>query len=244
MGLRQAEPKDPMLVYEVLRRLGHEGSSEDEICERVMEAASAAGVRVDAIAADHASRAPCGSEDWRINRAGIVSTVLACLARRGRLGVLVADADAPSREPDGDRVEPGTADGEGMGRPLRYDRIFAEPVSVTVGSEEGIVRFPPFDGRVRVERGGGRPRVAALDDLREDDRRTLASKPARRRLEVHVRCTVPGCGQAFRAWISPPSARGGGITVEDTAGDRIRGCGFAGLFAARCPRHKRERRNK
>jgi len=149
--------------------------------------------------------------------------------------------DTPS--PDGDRVEPGTADGEGVGRrPLRFDRIYAKPVSVTAGGDGGTVRFPPFDGRVRVERHGSRATVAALDDLQEDDRRVLARSPVRKRLEVHIRCTVPGCGQAFRGWLSPPSASGDEIAVEDTAGERISG-GFAGLFAARCPAHSRERRD-
>jgi len=127
---------------------------------------------------------------------------------------------------------------------MRYDRIYAEPVRVNVGDEAGTVRFPAFDGRVRVERGGGgRATVAALDDLQEDDRRDLARSPVRKRLEVHIRCTVPGCGQAFRGWLSPPSASGDEIAVEDTSGGRISG-GFAGLFAARCPTHRRGRRDE
>ena len=143
--------------------------------------------------------------------------------------------------PDGDGVEPGTADGEGEGRrPLRFDRIFAEPVRVSAGGEGGTVRFPPFDGCVRVERRGGRATIIAIDDLSDDTRRALARARARvrKRLEVHIRCAVPGCAQAFRGWISPPSASGDEIAVEDTAGERISG-GFAGLFASRCPAHSR-----
>jgi hypothetical protein len=138
--------------------------------------------------------------------------------------------------PDGDGVEPGTADGEGDGRrPLRYDRIY--PLRVSAGGEGGTVRFAPFDGCVRIERGGRRATVVALDDLSEDDRSALARTPVRRRVEVHVRCSARGCAQAYRAFLSPPSASGDEIAVEDTAGERI--CGFAGLFAARCPAHRR-----
>jgi hypothetical protein len=154
----------------------------------------------------------------------------------------VADAGVSSWEPDGDSVVPGTADGEGAGHPLRYDRIYAEPVSVTAGGEGGTVRFPPFDGRVRVERGGRRATVAALDDLSDDDRRALARTPVRKRVEAHIRCIVRACGQAYRAWLSLPSKPGGEIAVEDTAGERI--CGFAGLFIARCGTHRRERRDR
>jgi len=92
-------------------------------------------------------------------------------------------------------------------------------------------------GRVRRWRGGRRATVVALDDLSEDDRSALARTPVRRRVEVHVRCSARGCAQAYRAFLSPPSASGDEIAVEDTSGERI--CGFAGLFAARCPAHRR-----
>ena len=205
----QKRRRDPMGVYALLRRLGKTGT-EDELAECVVGAAAAAGVRVDRITDRFQSSARLGSEDWRMSRAGAVSALVAALAQGGRLGLLVGDAG----ELDGERIAPGTADGEGDGRrPLRYDRIYAKPVSVTSGGEGGTVRFPPFDGGVRVERGGRRATVAALDDLSEDDRSALARTPVRRRVELHVRCSVRGCAQAFRAWLSPPSASGDEIAI-------------------------------
>jgi len=231
MGKGQKRRRDPMGVYALLRRLGNRGT-EDELAECVVGAAAAAGLSVDRITDRFQSSARLGSEDWRMSRAGAVSALVAALAQGGRLGCLVAD----SGELDGERITPGTADGEGDGRrPLRYDRIY--PVRVSAGGEGGTVRFAPFDGCVRIERGGRRATVVALDDLSEDDRSALARTPVRRRVEVHVRCSARGCAQAYRAFLSPPSASGDEIAVEDTSGERI--CGFAGLFAARCPAHRR-----
>ncbi len=53
-----------MRVHDMLRRLGYDGT-EDEIAERVVEAAEAAAVRADAIAEHRPSSAPIGSADWR-----------------------------------------------------------------------------------------------------------------------------------------------------------------------------------
>lgn len=146
--------------------------------------------------------------------------------------------DTPS--PDDDDRAPGMAVGEDVGRPIRYDYLYASPVAVTVGGERAVALHPPFDGRVRLRPVGEKARavLVALDELSEDDRTALARAPVRRRIEAHVRCSVRGCAQAYRAWLS---ASGDEIAVEDTAGERI--CGSAGLFAARCGAHRRERRD-
>lgn len=221
--------RDPMRIYDLLRRL-HPGT-EDELAEWVVRIADAAAVRADAIVEDMPSSAPIGSPEWRRNRAKIVSVIVSAITRYGRSAVLMPDSVAALCEPDGDRVEPGNAEGEDEGRPMRYDLIYMPEVVVSLGCEEGAVRYPPFDGRVRVERRGARATVMALDDLAENDRRTLVSRPVRRRVELHARCAVRRCGRSFRGWLNATR-----MTVEDTKGETI--CALADLCLAKCDMHK------
>jgi len=250
MGKGKKWPRDPMAVYDLLRRIGPTGS-EDELAERVLEAADAAGVRADAIAADMPSSAPLGSEQWRINRARIISTIVAGVAKTGRLACLVADAGGLDGErptpgtggipdmlsPPGDDDAPGTAMGEDTGRPLRFDFVFERPVDVVLlDGERAVAPHPPFDGRVRVrpKRENARPVVVAVDDL-DDGRSALLAAPTRRRIEVHVRCRARHCGKAYRAWLRDDGG------VDDTSGREI--CKeFQDLFLACCGDHGGGRR--
>jgi len=90
--------RDPMRVYELLRLLGH-GLTEDELAEFVVGLADAAGMRADTIIDDRPCSAPVGSEEWRLNRAWIVSVIVSGIVRVGRLALLLPDAE---NGPDGD----------------------------------------------------------------------------------------------------------------------------------------------
>jgi hypothetical protein len=93
--------RDPMRVYELLRLLGHD-LTEDALADLVVGLADATGVRADSIIEDRPCSAPVGSEEWRLNRAWIVSVIVSCIVRVGRLALLLPDAEATPRGPDGD----------------------------------------------------------------------------------------------------------------------------------------------
>lgn len=144
---------------------------------------------------------------------------------------VLPDGGEPEANGIGGYATPGSADGEGEGRPMRYDLVYARPVRVRLSGKRCIVRFPPFDGRVRVEGEGKRPAVVAVDDLDDDaGRRSLASSPVKPRLELHVRCSVRHCGKALRAWLDADR-----LTVENTKGETI--CDLAELAHMRCDLH-------
>lgn len=87
----------------LLRRAGHAGT-DDEIAERIMAVAPKAAVRAVAIAEDHPCSAPPGSAAWRQNRAKVTSIVVGCIARIGRLAIILPDAWAVPCEPDDESV--------------------------------------------------------------------------------------------------------------------------------------------
>jgi hypothetical protein len=123
------------------------------------------------------------------------------------------------------------------GRPPRRDLIYAEPVDVRLADgRSGVVRHPPFDGRVQVVPPADRKRRGCainvpLDDLAEESRITLANADALRRVSVRVRCSRRSCARMIRGWLTERN------TVETTDGDAI--CSLADLFSGRCPEHRR-----
>jgi len=123
-------------------------------------------------------------------------------------------------------------------RPPRRDLIYADPVEVRLADgRRGVVRHPPFDGKVQAALPADRGRrggaiLVPLDDLAECSRIALAKADVRRRVEVCVRCSrrscprvIPGC------WLTERN------TVETTDGDPI--CSAADLFSGRCSEHRR-----
>ena len=131
------------------------------------------------------------------------------------------------------------ASGQNMcgGRPPRRDLIYAEPVDVRLADgRSGVVRHPPFDGRVQVVPPADRKRRGCainvpLDDLAEESRITLANADALRRVSVRVRCSRRSCARMIRGWLTERN------TVETTDGEAI--CSLADLFSGRCPEHRR-----
>jgi len=122
-------------------------------------------------------------------------------------------------------------------RPPRRDLIYAEPVDVRLADgRSGVVRHPPFDGRVQVVPPADRKRRGCamnvpLDDLAERSRIALAKARVRRRVEVRVRCSSRrSCPRMIRGWLTERN------TVETKDGTAI--CSLADLFCGRCPQHR------
>lgn len=116
-------------------------------------------------------------------------------------------------------------------RPMRRDVIYTRPVEIHLADgRRGKVVHPPFDACVRIRLEQGRTVVLPLDDLPTAARAALRS-PVRRRVEVHPRCSVRSCGQAFRGFLTADG------NVESSDGEYI--CEFASLFHGYCPGHKR-----
>ncbi len=124
------------------------------------------------------------------------------------------------------------ASDESIPRPMRRDIIYYSlPVEIRLADgRRGKVVHPPFDACVRIRLEQGRTVVLPLDDLPTAARAALRS-PVRRRVEVHPRCSIRGCGQAFRGFIAADG------NVESSDGEYI--CDFASLFHGYCPDHKR-----
>lgn len=122
-------------------------------------------------------------------------------------------------------------------RPPRRDLIYAEPVDVRLADgRRGVVRHPPFDGRVQVvlPADGTRRGCAInvpLDDLAEQSRISLARTDMRRRVGVRVQCSRRSCARTIRGWLTERNA------VETTDGKVT--CSLADLFNGRCPEHRR-----
>ena len=122
-------------------------------------------------------------------------------------------------------------------RPPRRDLIYAEPIDVRLADgRSGVVRHPPFDGRVQVVPPADRKRRGCainvpLDDLAEQSRITLANADALRRVSVRVRCSLRSCTRTIQGWLTEQK------TAETTDGQPI--CSLAGLFSGRCPEHRR-----
>jgi hypothetical protein len=124
-------------------------------------------------------------------------------------------------------------------RPPRRDLIYAEPVDVRLADgRSGVVRHPPFDGRVRVVPPADRKRRGCainvpLDDLAERSRIALAKARVRRRIEVRVRCSSRlSCPRMMRGWLTA-DGKIETIDGEPTCSSR------ADLFNGRCPEHRR-----
>jgi len=123
-------------------------------------------------------------------------------------------------------------------RPPRRDLIYAAPVDVRLADgRRGVVRHPPFDGRVRVVPPADRKRRGCainvpLDDLAERSRIALAKARVRRRVEVRVRCSSRlSCPRMIRGWLTERN------TVETKDGAAL--CSLADMFSGRCPEHRR-----
>ena len=123
-------------------------------------------------------------------------------------------------------------------RPPRRDLIYAAPVDVRLADgRRGVVRHPPFDGRVRVVPPADRKRHGCainvpLDDLAEGSRIALAKARVRRRVEVRVRCSSRlSCPRMIRGWLTERN------TVETKDGAAL--CSLADMFSGRCPEHRR-----
>jgi len=149
-------------------------------------------------------------------------------ARRDSSGQNASSRRAPQRDP-------GEQDAPSEKTPRR-DSIYAAPVDVRLADgRRGVVRHPPFDGRVRVvppaDRGcRGSVTIVALDDLAERSRIALAKGRVRRRVEVRVRCSRRSCTRTIFGWLTEKN------TVETTDGQPI--CSLAGLFSGKCPKHR------
>ena len=137
-----------------------------------------------------------------------------------------AATDAADSAPD----ETHASD-ESIPRPTRYDIIYYRPVEIRLADgRRGKVVHPPFDACVRVKPEQGCTVVVAIDDLPSAARAALRS-PVRKRVEVHPRCSVSGCGLAFRGFLTTEGA------VELSDGEYV--CDFASLFHGHCPDHRR-----
>jgi hypothetical protein len=136
-----------------------------------------------------------------------------------------------------ERCEPGEQ-GASAERPPRRDLIYAEPVDVRLADgRRGVVRHPPFDGKVQAVLPAHRKRrggilLVPLDDLAERSRIAPAKAKVRRRAEVRVRCSRRSCPRMIRGWLTERD------TVETTDGVAI--CSLADLFCGRCPEHRRD----
>lgn len=120
---------------------------------------------------------------------------------------------------------------ESIRRPMRYDVIYCQPIDIRLADgRRGKVVHPPFDACVRVKLEQGCTIVVAIDDLPVTVRASLRA-PVRKRVEVHPRCYVPGCGLAFRGFLTTDG------NVELSDGEYI--CDFTSLFRGHCPGHKR-----
>jgi hypothetical protein len=151
-------------------------------------------------------------------------------ARRCDPGEQCASAERPQRHyPTKQHIR--------IARALRRDSIYAEPIEVHLADgRSGVVRHPPFDGRVRVvlraDRGRrGSVTLVALDDLAEHSRIALAKADVLRRVSVRVRCSRRSCIRTIFGWLTEKN------TVETTDGQPI--CSLADMFSGRCPEHRR-----
>jgi hypothetical protein len=165
-------------------------------------------------------------------------------ARRDSSGQNASSRRAPQRDP-GEQDAPSektprrdsTKQSVCGERPPRRDLIYAEPVDVRLADgRSGVVRHPPFDGRVRVVPPADRKRRGCainvpLDDLAERSRIALAKGRVRRRVEVRVRCSRRSCKRTIQGWLTEQK------TVETTDGQPI--CSLADMFSGRCPEHRR-----
>ncbi len=152
--------------------------------------------------------------------------------------------DEPHRDASGQDMsseqaryrDPGKQD-ISVERPPRRDLIYAKPVAVRLADgRRGVVRHPPFDGRVQVvppadpgRRGGAI--LVPLDDLSQRSRVALAKADVRRRVSVRVRCSRRSCTRTIQGWVTERN------TVETTDGKVI--CSLADLFNGLCPEHRR-----
>jgi hypothetical protein len=146
------------------------------------------------------------------------------------IGGVAQPEPASPKEADTAPAETLASD-EPLPRSIRFDTVYCQPVEIRLADgQRGNVVHPPFDACVRVKPERGCTVVVALDDLPAAARAVLRS-PVRKRVEVHPRCSVPGCGQAFRGFLTADGA------VELSDGEYI--CDFDSLFHGYCPDHKR-----
>ena len=165
-------------------------------------------------------------------------------ARRDLSGQNASSGRARQRDP-GERDKPSkktprresTKQSVCSERPPRRDLIYADPIEVRLADgRRGVVRHPPFDGRVRVVPPADRKRHGCainvpLDDLAEGSRIALAKARVRRRVEVRVRCSSRrSCPRMIRGWLTERN------TVETKDGAAL--CSLADLFCGRCPDHR------
>ena len=151
------EQRNHLRIYDLLWRLGHTGT-EDEIADRIVAAAPRAAVRADAIAEQCPCSAPHGSAEWRENRARVVSVIVSCITRVGRVACIMPEAV-------------GEPDGEGMDEYPDEDAI-----SETVAQVVAAVRNCDWQGRIDVVEdilsymgSDVGEEVAAVKELLEDE---------------------------------------------------------------------------
>ena len=166
-------------------------------------------------------------------------------ARRDSSGQNASSRRAPQRDPGeqdapSEKTPPRDSTKQSVcgERPPRRDLIYAAPVDVRLADgRRGVVRHPPFDGRVRVVPPADRKRHGCainvpLDDLAEGSRIALAKARVRRRVEVRVRCSSRlSCPRMIRGWLTERN------TVETKDGAAL--CSLADMFSGRCPEHRR-----
>lgn len=146
------------------------------------------------------------------------------------VGVVASPELAAPKASDFVPAETDASDGS-IRRPFRRDIVYPVPVDIRLADgRRGKVVHPPFDACVRVKPEQGCTIVVAIDDLPMAARASLRA-PVRKRVEVHPRCSVPGCGLAFRGFLTTDG------DVELSDGEYV--CDFASLFRGHCPDHKR-----
>ncbi len=154
-------------------------------------------------------------------------------------GVVEKPRVVPAASQETDGAEPtadvnDTTDGKTNFRPLRRDLIYTSPIEIElVDGSRGSALHPPFDGRVRVRTARGGSRIVPLDDLTDVSRQALWAVLIRRRVEVHVRCSLAACSQARRLWLTQD------LRVEDIDGETE--CRVDDLFWGRCLKHTRKK---
>lgn len=182
---------------------------------------------------------PIGAEMLRRAAAGVSEAFVAAgLVERPRYAV--GRGGEPRREQAMETDEPEKVEGgalslsEHIEQPARRDVIYTRAVSVAMeDGGTGVVRFPAYNGRVRVNLPNAPAVNLPVDDLTQESRARLRSSRVRRRVRVVVRCThAGGCSQALFAWLTPDGS------VEDTQGEPIDTLERLDLlFSAVCGRH-------
>ena len=205
----------------LVRRLHDETipfDGDPDVVERcVVEAVLSMAARVSDRAAAGALR----------DAAEVVSTAF----KEAALFDVAAPPKPAATEAVGSALDETHASDEWIPRPMRRDAIYSRPVEIRLADgRRGKVAHPPYDACVRVKPEQGCTIVIALDDLPVAARAALRS-PVRNRVEVHPRCSIRRCGQAFRGFIAADG------NVESSDGEYI--CDFASLFHGYCPDHKR-----